>query len=123
MAPSFGTVTRGSLLPNSAYWTGVTAAPQPLRPVRRALPLQRKPPQPADAAAALPNDINSRFGRRLRELRHSRSLTQADMARKFGIDRSFISEIECGRKAISLPMIEVIALGLQISLSELLQGI
>jgi transcriptional regulator with XRE-family HTH domain len=56
-------------------------------------------------------------------MRHDRALTQADMARKFGIDRSFISEIECGRKAVSLPMIEVIALGMQISLSELFQGL
>ena len=80
-------------------------------------------PGGAAAPSALANDISSRFGRRLRELRHSRSLTQADMARRFGIDRSFISEIECGRKAISLPMLEVIALGLQVSLSELFQDL
>ena len=72
---------------------------------------------------ALPNDVSSRFGRRLRELRLSRDLTQADMARKFGIDRSFISEMECGRKAVSLPVLEVIALGLQVSLSELFEGL
>lgn len=68
-------------------------------------------------------DVSSRFGRRLRELRRSRDLTQVDMARRFGIDRSFISDVERGRKSISLPMLEVIALGLHVSLSELFKDL
>ena len=68
-------------------------------------------------------DISSRFGARLRELRRDRNLTQLRMATEFGIDRSFISDVERGRKSISLPMLEVIALGLKITLSELLRGI
>ena len=70
-----------------------------------------------------PRDVQSRLGRRLRELRHGQKLTQIRMAVEFGIDRSFISDVERGRKAISLPMLEVIALGLKMSLSELLDGI
>ena len=42
------------------------------------------------------------------------------MAVDFGIDRSFISDMERGRKSASLPMMEVIALGMKISLSDLL---
>jgi DNA-binding XRE family transcriptional regulator len=68
-------------------------------------------------------DISSRFGARLRELRRERDLTQLRMATEFGIDRSFISDVERGRKSISLPMLEVIALGMKIGLSELLRGI
>ena len=68
-------------------------------------------------------DVSSRFGIRLRELRHERNLTQLRMARDFGIDRSFISDVERGRKSISLPMLEVIALGMKISLSELLRNL
>ena len=68
-------------------------------------------------------DVSSRFGRRLRVLRLERNLTQSEMARKFGIDRSFISDVERGRKSISLPLLEVIALGLQISLSALFEGL
>jgi len=45
------------------------------------------------------------------------------MAIDFGIDRSFISDVERGRKSISLPMLEVIALGLKMSLSELLKDL
>jgi DNA-binding XRE family transcriptional regulator len=75
------------------------------------------------AGSELQNDVSSRFGRRLRQLRRERELTQSNMAKKFGIDRSFISDVERGRKSISLPMLEVIALGLRISLSELFEDI
>ena len=68
-------------------------------------------------------DVSSRFGLKLRELRRERSLTQLRMAREFGIDRSFISDVERGRKSISLPMLEVIALGMKLSLSELLKDL
>jgi serine/threonine protein phosphatase PrpC len=46
-----------------------------------------------------PLDVSSRFGLRLRELRRERNLTQLRMARDFGIDRSFISDVERGRKS------------------------
>jgi transcriptional regulator with XRE-family HTH domain len=68
-------------------------------------------------------DVSSRFGVRLRQLRRERNLTQLRMAVDFGIDRSFISDVERGRKSISLPMLEVIALGLKMSLSELLKDL
>ena len=71
----------------------------------------------------LPRDVSSRFGARLRELRRERNLTQLRMANDFGIDRSFISDVERGRKSISLPMLEVIALGMKLSLSDLLHNI
>lgn len=70
-------------------------------------------------ASVVPNDVSSRFGRRLRELRRERDLTQTDMARKFGIDRSFISDVERGRKSISLPTLEVMAIGLNLTLADL----
>jgi transcriptional regulator with XRE-family HTH domain len=60
---------------------------------------------------------------RLRALRQERNMTQLRMATEFGIDRSFISDVERGKKSISLPMLEVIALGMKITLSELLDGI
>src|ERR1700722_1891059 len=71
----------------------------------------------------LPIDVSSRFGARLRELRRERNMTQLRMATDFGIDRSFISDVERGRKSISLPMLEVIALGMNMTLSDLLQNI
>jgi DNA-binding XRE family transcriptional regulator len=68
-------------------------------------------------------DIASRFGRRLRELRRQRNLTQLQMSKKFGIDRSYISDVERGRKSISLGLLEVISLGLRVSLSDLFRDI
>jgi DNA-binding XRE family transcriptional regulator len=68
-------------------------------------------------------DVTSRFGVRLRQLRKERNMTQVRMAIDFGIDRSYISDVERGRKAISLPMLEVIALGMNVSLSDLLRGL
>jgi DNA-binding XRE family transcriptional regulator len=75
------------------------------------------------SSPSLPKDVSSRFGLRLRELRRSNNMTQLRMAIDFGIDRSFISDVERGRKSISLPMLEVLALGLKLSLSDLLDGI
>ena len=78
----------------------------------------------ADAAVYfLPRDISSRFGRRLRELRRERNLTQLRMAADFGIDRSFLSDVERGKKSLSLPFLEVIALGMDLSLSDLLKDL
>ena len=71
----------------------------------------------------MPLDVSSRFGVRLRQLRRDRNMTQLRMAVEFGIDRTFISDVERGRKSISLPMLEVLALGFQLSLSELLRDI
>ncbi len=71
----------------------------------------------------LPLDVSSRFGLKLRQLRRERNMTQLRLAVEFGIDRTFISDVERGRKSISLPMLEVLALGFQLSLSELLRDI
>jgi transcriptional regulator with XRE-family HTH domain len=67
--------------------------------------------------------VTSRFGVRLRHLRRERNLTQLRMAEAFGIDRTFISDVERGRKSISLPTLEVVALGLNMTLSELFRDL
>ena len=90
----------------------------PLHPVQRDVNYSRRPQN-----YFLPLDVSSRFGLRLRHLRRERNLTQLRMAVDFGIDRTFISDVERGRKSISLPMLEVLALGFQLSLSELLRDI
>ena len=101
----------------------IARAPLAGKPVSHELPGT----SPAGAASRtpffLPIDVSSRFGARLRELRRERNMTQLRMATDFGIDRSFISDVERGRKSISLPMLEVIALGMNMTLSDLLQNI
>lgn len=67
--------------------------------------------------------VTQRFGSKLRFLRKSKSMTQLQMAIYLGIDRSYISDLERGRKSISLPMMEVVALGFGLTLSDLLRDI
>jgi DNA-binding XRE family transcriptional regulator len=64
--------------------------------------------------------IDARFGARVRDLRKERQWTQLYMAIHFGIDRSYISDVERGRKSMTLSLVEVVALGFGISVSELL---
>lgn len=82
------------------------------------LPTNRKPPQPVPYSP-----LATRFGHRLRSLRREKGMTQLQVAIEFGIDRTFLSDLERGRKSVSLPFLEVFALGYGLSLSELLDEI
>jgi len=64
-------------------------------------------------------NITTRFGQRLRALRKKKGWTQVQMADALGIDRSYISDMEKGKKNVCLPNLEVIALGFGISMSKL----
>ena len=67
--------------------------------------------------------LATRFGARLKALRLQKGMTQLQVATEFGIDRTFLSDLERGRKSVSLPFLEVFALGFGLSLSELLDQI
>jgi len=123
------TFSTENLLSERRFQVSTHLRPSPTASVPRAMHAResaRAAPsasQSAVQAEGRPRDISSRFGARLRELRRERNLTQLRMANDFGIDRSFISDVERGRKSISLPMLEVIALGMKITLSDLLQDL
>lgn len=61
-----------------------------------------------------------KFGRRIRTLRRELKLTQVAMADHLGVDRSFLSDLENGKKSVSLSYLETIAQGFKLSLSQLL---
>ncbi len=65
-------------------------------------------------------DIRARFGERLRTLRKRKGLTQAELADKLGLDRSYVGEIEQGKRNPCLINLEIIAQGLQTTLSKML---
>jgi transcriptional regulator with XRE-family HTH domain len=46
--------------------------------------------------------------------------TQTEMAEKVGIDRSFLADVERGKRNISILNLELIADGLRLTLSQLL---
>ena len=64
-------------------------------------------------------NIQQRFGARVRMLRSARGFSQEAFADACGMDRSYMGGVERGERNISLKNIEQIALGLKISLSEL----
>jgi transcriptional regulator with XRE-family HTH domain len=67
--------------------------------------------------------ITVRFGRRLQALRKKRGWTQVEMAERLGIDRSYISDMERGKKNVCLPTLEIMAQGLGTTISRLLRGL
>jgi len=69
------------------------------------------------------NSILQRFGKRIRSLREKRSLSQEAFAHECGLDRTYISGIERGRRNVSLKNIELIADALGLSISELFEGL
>jgi transcriptional regulator with XRE-family HTH domain len=66
-------------------------------------------------------DVKLSFGRRLRTLRQERALSQEGLAHLVGLDRSYIGGVERGERNISLENICLIARGLKISPSSLLE--
>jgi transcriptional regulator with XRE-family HTH domain len=56
-------------------------------------------------------------------LRKLRGWTQVRAAEELGIDRSYISDMERGKKNLCLPTMEVLAQGFEISLGQLVRGL
>jgi transcriptional regulator with XRE-family HTH domain len=68
-------------------------------------------------------DILVGLGERIRKLRIKRGWTQVIMAEKIGMDRSFIADLERGKRNITLLNLVVLAQGFDITLSKLLSGL
>ena len=68
-------------------------------------------------------DIAARFGGQVRHRRLAMGLSQEGFAVKCGLDRTYISGIERGKRNVSLRNIEVIARALGTSISELTKGL
>ncbi len=64
-------------------------------------------------------DIRIRLGRKVRKLRMQRGWTQVERAEKLGLDRSYLADVERGKRNISVLNLELIAEGLGLSLSQL----
>jgi transcriptional regulator with XRE-family HTH domain len=64
-------------------------------------------------------DVLRRFGEHLRQHRLNRNLTQEEVAAKAGFSRSYYTEIETGKRNLSLLNLKRLADCLGISISEL----
>lgn len=65
--------------------------------------------------------VLERFGSHLRQLRLERHITQEELASMAGFSRSYYTEVETGKRNISLLNLHKLAVSLGVSLSELLQ--
>lgn len=66
-------------------------------------------------------DIKTAFGKRLRELREAKGMTQEALAHEADLDRAYVSRVERGERNISLENIErlALALGVKIRVSSI----
>jgi transcriptional regulator with XRE-family HTH domain len=68
-------------------------------------------------------DVLGRFGHRIRELRTARGYSQEEFAAKCGLDRTYISGIERGKRNVALRNIEAIAKALGMSLASIMEKV
>ena len=64
-----------------------------------------------------------RFGQRVRELREAQGLSQEAFAEECGLDRTYISGIERGKRNVGLENVRILAKALDIPLSRLFEGL
>lgn len=67
------------------------------------------------------NDILTQFGSRVKELRTKNKLTQEQFAHKTGLHKNYIGMVERGERNPSLINIQIIANGLNVTISELMK--
>lgn len=64
-------------------------------------------------------EIIVRFGQAVRKLRLDQGISQEELAERCGLHRTYISDVELGKRNVSLENIERIATSLNKSLVEL----
>lgn len=64
-------------------------------------------------------DFLVRLGNRIRALRGRKGWTQAEMAERVGLDRSFLADVERGKRNISILNLALIAEGLGVTLAQM----
>lgn len=64
-------------------------------------------------------DILIRFGHAVRKLRHDNGISQEELAERCGLHRTYISDVELGKRNVSLENIERIAASFDKSIVEL----
>lgn len=63
-------------------------------------------------------DIKQLIGKRVKELRNKLYISQEELADMAGLDRTYITSVECGRRNISIVNIEKLAIALKVSLKD-----
>ena len=68
-------------------------------------------------------DIRKKVGDRIRELRQGLKLTQESLAFKAEVDKTYLNEVENGKRNISIINLEKVIKALEISFEKFFKGI
>lgn len=71
----------------------------------------------------MPDQLLSRLGARVRDLRARKGLTQQEVADKSGLHITYIARVEAGKRNSSIRSLADLSKGLGVSLSELMEGL
>jgi len=63
-------------------------------------------------------DIKEKVGNRIRELRKQLELSQESLAYKSEVDRTYMTDVENGRRNVSIEILEKIIKALEVSFTE-----
>lgn len=67
--------------------------------------------------------VKEQFGKRLKELRTQKGISQEKFALLIDMDRTYYDSVENGHRNVSIENIDKIAKGFSISLEELFKGL
>ena len=71
----------------------------------------------------MPTDIVERFAERLRKVRKEKKITQITLSEKAGIETTYLSDLENAKKEPCLRVIDMLATGLGVTMSDLFRNI
>ena len=63
-------------------------------------------------------DIKVKIGQRIRELRKSLGISQEALAYQAEVDRTYVTDVENGRRNVSVEILEKLIVGLEINFTE-----
>lgn len=67
-------------------------------------------------------NIKDKVGQRIKELRNELGLSQEALANKAGVDRTYVTDVENGRRNISVELLEKLIKALEVSFQEFFTG-
>ena len=67
--------------------------------------------------------VRQQLGKRIKQLREERGLSQRKFSLMIGMDRSYLISVEGGKRNVAVDNLNKIARGLDVSLSELFDGV
>ena len=66
------------------------------------------------------NEVQVRFGRKLRSMRTAKGISQEELAQRSGLHRTYVSSVERGERNISLANIAKLASALATRMADLM---